>query len=165
MRAFFYRSVLRRHRQSGFEPKAARPQLLDKSRELTAVPEVGQYRFDLARSAHIGIKNIDTATPRCVKAGKILFEVGVGLDPRADPFLDVVTMPIVLSPALRMRSVSVLTWIFPATSVALSLPWVGSMISLSGGALRFPGSGKRFGRWPRLAAAFVASASSIQAGA
>src|SRR5208337_1721655 len=85
--ALSYRSVLPRHSQDRFDGLAQRPQLLDKSRDLTAVPGVGQHHFDLAQSPEVRIESINDGLARRVKSGKLSFELGVFLG-RADGFLD-----------------------------------------------------------------------------
>ena len=78
----FYSPVLRRHRQSYFAPKATcKPQLFDKTWDLTAAPRIGQNCFDLARSAQVGPKNINNSTARLVNSGEIFRELDVGLLP------------------------------------------------------------------------------------
>jgi len=103
LRALFYPSILRRHRHNRFKPQAERPQLFDKLRDRNAVPKIGQDRFDLARPSQVSIEKLNNGPAGRVKPGEILFELGIALGPRADAFLDVVTVSDLSQPGPQQR--------------------------------------------------------------
>ena len=92
------------------EPRGQRPQLFDNSGDLTAVPGIRQQRFDLARSAQVGIENINYGAGRPVKLGQFFLYLGVGLGLPADHLLDVVPVSDRAEPGAQGRKGFVGDW-------------------------------------------------------
>jgi hypothetical protein len=77
------------------------------------VPGIRQQRFDLARSAQVGIENINYGTPRHVKLGQFFSYLGVGLGLAADHLLNVVPVSDHAEPSAQGREGFVDDWNVP----------------------------------------------------